>query len=107
MTTMHPNKVNRHALHTFTDLPNIGPAAAADYRLLGYHSVADLVGVDAYDLYQRLCQVTGQRHDPCVIDVFLSVQHFLAGDDARPWWHYTAERKARLGAINNAADGMT
>lgn len=93
---MQPTKVRRDQLHQFTDLPNIGPAAAADYRVLGYHSVAELVGVDAYDLYDRLCAVTGQRHDPCVIDVFLSVQHFLAGDDARPWWHYTAERKARL-----------
>lgn len=93
---MQPTKVRRDQLHQFTDLPNIGPAGAADYRVLGYHSVTELVGVDAYDLYDRLCAVTGQRHDPCVIDVFLSVQHFLAGDDAKPWWHYTAERKAKL-----------
>lgn len=99
---MQPTKVRRDQLHQFTDLPNIGPAAAADYRVLGYHSVAELVGVDAYELYDRLCTVTGQRHDPCVIDVFLSVQHFLAGDDAKPWWHYTAERKAKR--IASAAD---
>lgn len=93
---MQPNKVRRDQLQHLTDLPNIGPAMASDYQRLGYTQATELQGVDAYELYERLCQVTGQRHDPCVIDVFLSVQHFLAGADAKPWWHYTAERKARL-----------
>jgi hypothetical protein len=29
-----------------------------------------------------------------VIDVFLSITRFMEGDEARPWWHYTAQRKA-------------
>jgi hypothetical protein len=32
-----------------------------------------------------------------VIDVFLSVTRFMAGEDAR-WWDYTAERKRTLAA---------
>ena len=32
---MHPAKVRRDHLHQLTDLPNIGPASAADLRRLG------------------------------------------------------------------------
>ena len=37
------------------------------------------------------------RHDPCVLDVFMSITRFMDGDPPRPWWDYTAERKALLG----------
>lgn len=82
----------------FEQLPNVGPATAGDLRLLGFAKPADLVGQDAYWLYERLCRKTAQRHDPCVIDVFLSVIRFMEGAPAKPWWAYTAERKRALGA---------
>ena len=92
---MHPAKVDRQRLRRLTDLPNIGPAMAADLVLLGIQQPEQLKGRDPYLLYEALCQRTGQRHDPCVIDVFISVTRFMDGEDARPWWDYTAERKAR------------
>jgi hypothetical protein len=33
-----------------------------------------------------------------VLDVFLSAVRFMEGAPARPWWHYTAERKRALAA---------
>lgn len=92
---MHPAKVDRARLHTFTDLPNIGRAMAEDFVALGYTSPQQLVGVDPYALYERLCVQTGTRQDPCVLDVFISVARFLDGDAPKPWWAYTAERKRR------------
>ena len=80
-----------------TQLPNIGPTTAGDLRLLGIRSPAQLAGRDPYAMYDSLCRATGQRHDPCVIDVFISAVRFMEGAPARPWWRYTAERKARLG----------
>jgi hypothetical protein len=56
----------------------------------------ELVGEDADVLYGRLCALSGLRHDPCVIDVFLSIVRFMDGGPAQPWWAYTAERKHRL-----------
>jgi Pathogenicity locus len=103
---MHPAKVNRHNLHALTDLPNIGKAGAGDLVLLGIHTPQQLVGRDAFALYNELCERTGVRHDPCVIDVFLSVTRFMAGDDARPWWDYTDERK-RLVRERMAGDAST
>lgn len=90
---MKPSKVERSKTVKLTDLPNIGKASAADLQLLGLRSPQDLIGRDPFQMYEELCDRTGQRHDPCVIDVFMSITRFMAGDDARPWWDYTAERK--------------
>lgn len=90
---MHPDKVDRDNLRQLIDLPNVGPALAADLRLLGFQAPAQLIGHDPFELYRRLCAVTGQRHDPCVLDAFMAITDFLAGSRARPWWAYTAERK--------------
>jgi len=93
---MHPSKVDRTRLRVLTDLPNIGPAAAKDLRLLGIHTPDQLAGHNPYQMFEALCAVTGARHDPCVIDVFLSVTRFMAGEAPLPWWAYTAERKHHL-----------
>lgn len=93
---MHPDKVDRNRLLRLTDLPNVGPACEKDLRLIGIRVPAQLRGRDAYDLYAQLCLRTGVVHDPCVIDVFLSIVRFLAGEPAQPWWAFSAERRAKL-----------
>ncbi len=92
---------------TLTQLPNIGPASAADLRLLGINFPAELAGRDPYVMYDALCRISGHRHDPCVIDVFLSAVRFMEGEPAKPWWNYTTERKnelARKAAAERSAD---
>ncbi|MDD2465839.1 MAG: helix-hairpin-helix domain-containing protein [Desulfobulbus sp.] len=93
---MNPSKVDRRQLQLLTDLPNIGKAIAADLKLIGICQPSDLLGLDPYQMYAQLCEITGYRHDPCVIDVFISVTRFIAGEDPNPWWAYTAERKRKL-----------
>lgn len=93
---MNPSRVVRERVARLTDLPNIGPASAADLRLLGIHEPDQLVGLSPYEMYDALCEKTGVRHDPCVIDVFISVTRFMNGEAARPWWDYSAERKQKL-----------
>ena len=39
-----------------------------------------------------------QRADFDMLDTFIAATRFMAGEPARPWWHYTAERKARQAA---------
>ena len=78
------------------DLPNVGPATARDLRLLGIRRPSQLAGQDPYRMYDRLCQRTASRQDPCVYDVFISVVKYMEGAPARPWWHYTRERKRTL-----------
>ena len=93
---MHPAKVDRQRLSRLTDLPNIGPAGAADLRLLGIDEPAQLCGRDPYEMYAQLCALTGTRQDPCVLDVFISITRFMAGDAAQPWWAYSGERQRQL-----------
>ncbi|MFN7734411.1 MAG: helix-hairpin-helix domain-containing protein [Pirellula sp.] len=101
---MHPAKVQRDRVKVLTDLPNVGRATEKDLLLLGYSTPAAIRGECPYALHQRLCEVTGVRHDPCVIDVFMSITRFLDGEEPKPWWDYTPERKAALAkAALNAA----
>ncbi|MDI9403439.1 MAG: helix-hairpin-helix domain-containing protein, partial [Limnohabitans sp.] len=53
-------------------LANVGKATLGDFALLGIRTRAQLARRNAYRLYERLCDLTAQRHDPCVIDVFLA-----------------------------------
>lgn len=93
---MNPARVDRARLRDLTDLPNVGPSIAGDLRLIGIEQPKQLVGMSPFELYDRLCTVTGVRHDPCVLDTFMSITRFMDGEDPRPWWDYTAERKLLL-----------
>lgn len=80
-------------------LPNIGPSLAADLRLLGIAHPHELAARDPFALYQALCRATGKRQDPCVLDTFMAVVDFMRGAEPRPWWAYTAARKAEFGTL--------
>jgi hypothetical protein len=84
---------------TLEQLPNIGPALAADLRLIGIREPRELRGKDAFVLYQKLCAATGSRQDPCVLDTFMAATDFMSGAPAAPWWKYTAQRKALFGQV--------
>jgi hypothetical protein len=80
-------------------LPNIGPALAADLRRLGIRHPGELRSRDPFQLYQALCQATGKRQDPCVLDTFMAATDFMRGAAPTPWWHYTAQRKQVYGPV--------
>jgi hypothetical protein len=80
-------------------LPNIGPSLAADLRLLGLQQPRELSDKDPFALYQLLCARTGKRQDPCVLDTFIAATEFMRGADPKPWWTYTAQRKALYGTL--------
>jgi len=98
-----PKTVRRDS--TLEDLPNVGPAVAADFRRVGIRAPQDLRSRDPYALYDRLNRVTGARHDPCVLDTFISAVRYVEGAPARPWWKYTAERKRALAKADRSNRG--
>ena len=85
--------------HTLEQIPNIGPAMVEDFKLLGISRPGQLAGIDPHSLYLRLCELTGTRHDPCVLDTFISAVRFIEGAPPHPWWHYTSERKAHYPGV--------
>ena len=75
------------------ELPNVGRAVAADFRRLGIGTPDEIRGRDPYMLYHDLCRATHALVDPCMLDTFIAVVRYVDGGPAKPWWHYTAERK--------------
>lgn len=94
-----PKATHASAAHRLTDIPNVGPAMAADLRLLGIAAPMDLHGQDPTALYLRLCRLTEARHDPCVLDSLMAAVAFIEADDARPWWAFTEQRKRSWPAV--------
>ncbi len=86
----------RQNLTELEEIPNIGPSLATDLRQVGVERPRELVGKNPYALYEALCDATGIRQDPCVLDAFISAVRYMEGAPARPWWRYTSERKRRL-----------
>lgn len=96
--TSATKKAEGRELARLEEIPNVGPAVAADLRHLGIAEPADLLDRDPYEMYDDLCRLTGQRHDPCLLDTFIAAVRFLQGEPKKPWWKYTAERKKVLAA---------
>ena len=80
-------------------IPNIGVSLAADLRSIGIVESRDLIGRDPHALYAALCERSGQRQDPCVLDSFMAATDFMGGAAPAPWWRYTAQRKAHYGRV--------
>jgi hypothetical protein len=77
-------------------LPNIGPAVAGMLMRLGVQRPVDLHGQTADELYGRLCEADGRRHDPCLLDTLVAAVDYVNGAPARPWWYYSRIRKAQV-----------
>jgi hypothetical protein len=89
----HPDK---ETISRLEELPNIGKAMANDLRLIGIDHPGKLIGKKPFELYDALCATSGKRHDPCVIDVFMSVVQFMEGGEPLPWWSFSEERKKQI-----------
>jgi hypothetical protein len=79
----------------------VGPATVCDLKTLGITRVEQLVGQDARKLYDRLGRLSGQRCDPCMMDV-LSAAIAQAQDpglpqEKRKWWYWSRIRKSGKG----------
>lgn len=79
-------------------LRGVGPSILRDFEMLGVRSVEQLARQDGRKLYDRLCLLTGQRQDPCVLDTFRCAVA-QARDPQLPreqqdWWWWSRQRKA-------------
>lgn len=83
-----------------TDLVSVGPATIKDFQMLGISSVEELKNQDSVVLYDRLCDLTQVRHDPCVIDVFRAAieqaEDPVLAPMKRNWWYWSRVRKGTL-----------
>lgn len=79
------------------DLVSVGPATLKDFEMLGIKSVEDLKGQDARKLYEKICLLSGVRHDPCVEDVFRAAIEQAKNPDLPKeqcqWYYWSRKRK--------------
>jgi len=104
MTLRSPTTRNKQRqVEKLEDIPNIGKSIAGDLRLIGIKQPSDLPGQDPFQLYEKLCRKTKVRHDPCVIDAFISAVRYMEGGPKTPWWKFTAERKRLLANLSRTS----
>jgi hypothetical protein len=94
-TAMKRRRIDERRL---IDLISIGSAMVRDFHLLGVDSVAKLAKQDPEKLYKKLCRITGQHQDICVLDTFRAAVA-QARDPNLPteqcqWWYWSRLRKA-------------
>jgi hypothetical protein len=91
------------------DLVSIGPAMLRDFDLLGVHSVAELARQSPRRMYARLNRVSGQRQDPCILDVFRAAvaqarNPRLPAEQCQ-WWYWSRRRKQRSKEVERRGIG--
>lgn len=93
----------REAWKRFQELGSVGPACAKDFLALGFTRVEELRGQDAQKLYDRLCELTKTRQDPCVLDVLrcavVQAEHPHLPAKWRDWWQWTPHRGLPAGQL--------
>jgi len=96
-----PAKQRKANERKFQDLVSVGPAIERDFQMMGIRSVAELAKQNPKKMYDKMCRLTGQRQDPCVLDTFeaavaQAVNPRLAAEKCQ-WWYWSKIRKARDG----------
>ncbi len=76
----------------------MGKAMLADFSLLGIQNTDQLANADPDELYDRLCERTGVRHDICCLDVFrcavAQARDPQLSPEKRNWWYWSRLRKS-------------
>jgi hypothetical protein len=72
-----------------------------DFLMLGIGSVPQLARQDPDRMYEKLCSLTGQRQDLCVLDVFRAAvaqaRHPRLPAEQCQWWYWSRRRKVGAG----------
>ncbi len=88
--------MSRIDIKSLQQIPNVGKAIEKNLNIIGIFTPEQLIGKDPYKMYAELCNVTKKKHDPCVIDVFISAVRYIEGGPSKKWWEFTKERKKKL-----------
>ncbi len=92
MTTLTEPRLLKH-------LVSVGPAMLRDFEVLGIRDIDHLAQQNPRDMYDRLCNKTGQKVDICCLDVFeaavAQARNPSLPEEQCQWWHWSRKRKAR------------
>lgn len=73
-------------------IPSVGPSIADDLISMGITRVSQLKGRSPEALYRKLCALTGERQDPCVLYTFRCAVYYASNAKHDPeklkWWNW-------------------
>ncbi len=82
----------KEALLDFRRIPGVGQRIALDLWELGYRCVEDLKDLDPEVIYQKLNELTGEKHCRCMLYVFRCAVYFASVKSHAPhklkWYHW-------------------
>ena len=65
-------------------IPGVGKTIARDMESIGIHSIDDLKGQQAQQLYDRLCEFKASPVDRCMLYVFRCAIYYASNTDHDP-----------------------
>ena len=74
------------------EIPSVGPSIAGDLISMGITRVTQLKGRSPEALYRKLCDLTGEHQDPCVLYTFRCAVYYASNAKHDPeklkWWNW-------------------
>jgi len=84
------------SLHELQQIPGVGKTIARDMQSIGIHSIDDLKGLQAQQLYDRLCEFKPSPVDRCMLYVFRCAIYYASNTDHDPellkWENYSDKK---------------
>ncbi len=72
------------SLQELEQIPGVGKTIARDMQNIGIHSIDDLKGKQAEQLYDRLCEFKASPVDRCMLYVFRCAIYYASNTDHDP-----------------------
>ncbi len=72
------------SLQELEQIPGVGKIIAQDMQNIGIHSIDDLKGNQAEQLYDRLCEFKASPVDRCMLYVFRCAIYYASNTDHDP-----------------------
>jgi len=71
-------------LHQLEQIPGVGKTIARDMHNIGINSIDDLNGLQAQQLYDRLCDFKASPVDRCMLYIFRCAIYYASNTDHDP-----------------------
>ncbi len=72
------------SLQQLQQIPGVGKTIARHMHNIGIHSIDDLKGLQAQQLYDRLCEFKASSVDRCMLYVFRCAIYYASNNDHDP-----------------------
>ena len=72
------------SLQQLQQIPGVGKTIARDMKNIGIHSIDDLKGQQAEQLYDRLCEFKASPVDRCMLYVFRCAIYYASNNEHDP-----------------------